>query len=154
MTMITTNLPYSTLTVCSAASMKQKLLQSTRFRKAFTASEKSHIQTVTVTAEKNPKYNTPAGSNTQDKIFLLSISEAETYFGKNGPCGDGSCEMTDWARYKLSYLDHVSKSWWLRTPGQNNQKIAYYIDDIAIESGSDFDFCTGVRPAMWISLNS
>lgn len=119
-----------------------------------TTSEKSHIQTVTVTAEKNPKYNTPAGSNTQDKIFLLSISEAETYFGKNGPCGDGSCEMTDWARYKLSYLDHVSKSWWLRTPGQNNQKIAYYIDDIAIESGSDFDFCTGVRPAMWISLNS
>lgn len=133
----------------------RKWLNSDFYNSAFTASEKSHIQTVTVTAEKNPKYNTPAGSNTQDKIFLLSISEAETYFGKNGPCGDGSCEMTDWARYKLSYLDHVSKSWWLRTPGQNNQEIAYYIDNTAVASGSDFDFSTtGVRPAMWISLNS
>lgn len=133
----------------------RKWLNSDFYNSAFTASEKSHIQTVTVTAEKNSKYNTPAGSNTQDKIFLLSISEAETYFGKNRPCGDGSCEMTDWARYKLSYLDHVSKSWWLRTPGQNNQKIAYYIDNTAVASGSDFDFSTtGVRPAMWISLNS
>lgn len=132
----------------------RKWLNSDFYNSAFTASEKSHIQTVTVNAEKNPKYNTPAGSNTQDKIFLLSISEAETYFDKNGPCGDGSCEMTDWARYKLSSLSHVSKSWWLRTVGGNSQKIAYHIDDMVIKDGSMFDSgIMGVRPVMWIDLN-
>lgn len=138
-----------------AKSSLRTWLNNDFYNNAFTSSEKAKISTTTVVAEKSPKYDTPAGANTQDKVFLLSVSEAETYFGKNAPCGDGSCEMTAWSRYKLSRLNYVSKSWWLRTPGQNKQKIAYYIGDVTIESGSDFDFSTtGVRPAMWINLNN
>lgn len=133
----------------------RKWLNGSFYNFAFTASEKSHIQTVTVTAEKNQKYDTRAGSNTQDKVFLLSISEAETYFGKNGPCGDLSCEMTNRARDNLSTLDYVSNSWWLRTVGRDSQKIAYCVDNNVVEDGSMFDQSTmGVRPAMWINLNS
>ena len=38
------------------------------------------IRPTKVTADKNPNYSTDPGKNTTDKVFLLSIIEAEKYF--------------------------------------------------------------------------
>ena len=38
------------------------------------------IPTVTVSANKNPKYDTDPGNTAKDRVFLLSIVEAEKYF--------------------------------------------------------------------------
>lgn len=42
---------------------------------AFTEEEQRMIQTSIVSNEDNPKFNTEGGSETEDKIFLLSIEE-------------------------------------------------------------------------------
>ena len=47
---------------------------------AFTQSEQAWIMTSKVTADHNSQYNTDAGRDTQDKVFLLSLSEAYMYF--------------------------------------------------------------------------
>lgn len=52
------------------------------YNSAFSNSEKEQILSVTVPADKNPEYDTNSGNDTEDKIFLLSVSEAKKYLGK------------------------------------------------------------------------
>ncbi len=53
----------------------------------FTRDEKASIIDGEVQAEKNPKYGTSSGNNTEDKVFLLSVPEAEIYFSTSkGDC--------------------------------------------------------------------
>ena len=50
---------------------------------AFIAEEKALIVTSSVPAHSNPNYNTDPGNATTDKIFLLSIVEANKYFASD-----------------------------------------------------------------------
>ena len=52
------------------------------FNNAFSETEKNEIPSVTLTNQANTYYNKPAGNNTTDKVFLLSLEEAEKYFGE------------------------------------------------------------------------
>lgn len=54
----------------------RKWLNDDFFNAAFSDWEKDMIPTITVSKDKNPDYTTNPGSVTQDKIFLLSITEA------------------------------------------------------------------------------
>ena len=47
---------------------------------AFSNAELEHIAPTAISAETNPEYDTDSGTDTQDKVFLLSISEAQMYF--------------------------------------------------------------------------
>ena len=47
------------------------------YKNAFTGMEQKRIQDVLVKTESNPSYGTYGGSTTKDKVFLLSIHEAE-----------------------------------------------------------------------------
>lgn len=122
---------------------------------AFTADEQQRIQTTTVVAEDNKNYETDAGNDTQDKIFLLSYSEAWDYFDSNAPC-----RATDYAVAEGCYIstsaddDYGNCYWWLRTPGQYQDFAALvdysgYIDNSGLSVNYDK---RGVRPAMWIEL--
>lgn len=53
------------------------------FYSAFSEKEQTIILTTTVSADENPEYNVNPGSDTQDKMFLLSILEADKYFNSN-----------------------------------------------------------------------
>ena len=46
--------------------------------------EKEKIPLTDVSADINPEFNTNAGNATQDKVFLLSIIEAEKYLASLG----------------------------------------------------------------------
>ncbi|MCR5846749.1 MAG: S-layer homology domain-containing protein [Lachnospiraceae bacterium] len=48
---------------------------------AFSEEERSIIPTVKLKNENNPRYDTPGGNDTEDKIFCLSVKDTETYFG-------------------------------------------------------------------------
>ena len=126
---------------------------------AFTAEERAMIPTVTVSADMNPEYNTNPGNATKDKVFLLSIVEAEKYFTSDEA---RKCVPTEYAISNgASTSDSYTKGgkatclWWLRSPGA----IQYYaakvdFDGDVDEFGIDVDYdIGGVRPALWITID-
>ena len=81
----------------------------------FFKAEQNAILDTTVKNTANPVYNTPAGKDTTDKLFLLSYDEV--------------------AQYKKGI--HKTKScWWLRTPGAAANSMSFvYKDKTVMEYG-------------------
>ena len=139
----------------------RKWMNGTFLNKAFNAEEQAQIQNTTVSADKNPKYDTNAGNATTDKVFLLSINEVEKYFNSDEA---RKCAPTAYAKAQGAYTSDSYKTasgaatcwWWLRSPGNNQDYAAnVYYDGSVYYNGSyvnnDND---AVRPALWINLDS
>ena len=115
---------------------------------AFTNGEKSLIFETDVSADKNPNYVTLPGNPTRDKIFLLSITEAERYFSSDS---NRTADCT-----QRAIAQGCTGTWWLRSPGGERQRASY----ISIQGGVAKygnlvgSEALGVRPAMWIDLNA
>lgn len=119
---------------------------------AFTDEEQAHILTSTLAADKNPKHNTPAGKSTEDKIFILSLSEMETYFPEPS---DRVCAPTKQAKSHGAKTNVSSCTYWLRTPGAevSGRTGVCYINFNGAFNYAGFSPDTaeiGYRPAMWI----
>ena len=125
------------------------------FRKAFSDEEQKMILTVKVKAERNPKYQVNSGNDTMDRVFLLSINEANKYF----PGGDRSrlCKPTNYAKSEGVHTKEAGYCrWWLRTPG------IYQYTAACVDYEGENDGCSmkvkesyykpGVRPVLWIDL--
>lgn len=137
---------------------------------AFSAEEKKMIPSVSVSAGKNPKCSTDPGNATSDRIFLLSVREADYYFSSYSKAGyyfsdydAKQCEPTAYAIANGAETDNDTYlkggtsvcNWWLRSPG-TDQKCATIIDipggfNIYASVNRDV-FC--VRPAMWIDIEN
>ena len=118
---------------------------------AFSASEQQKIQETTVLNKNNSTYNTNGGSNTTDKIFLLSIEEAKKYFSTNSA---RACMATSYAKTKGIYVgDNETSWWWLRSPGNFQLNASFiYLNGRVNSSGSSVNINNyGVRPALWIN---
>ncbi|MBE6782722.1 MAG: zinc-ribbon domain-containing protein [Ruminococcaceae bacterium] len=123
---------------------------------AFTSSQRSMIPTVTVKAEDNTTYGTDAGNDTQDKVFLLSVSEANKYFSSDSAreCKPTVYVAAQGADASADAEYYGNCWWWLRSPG--------YIQDFATsvnydggvrEHGDSVDYdYIAVRPVLWINL--
>ena len=115
----------------------RKWLNNDFIKGYFTPAEQARILPCKLNNDKNPRYNTPGGVPTTDKVFLLSINEANQLFANN-------------------QARAIGVSWWLRSPGGEPNYAAIvnrggWVSSRGIEAyGSNF--C--VRPAMWISLES
>ena len=120
---------------------------------AFTEDEIRQIPIVTVSIGENPYYSTDPGNVTHDKIFLLSINEAKTYFKSDK---ERECKSTEYAVDNGAWVDEENGNcwWWLRSPGlyQSNGTIAF--TDGAIGEYGDRAYVSiyAVRPAMWINI--
>ena len=122
---------------------------------AFSSDEKKMIPTVTVNVHREEEleyYHSYAlGSATQDKVFLLSGTEAREYFGPEGSC----CRPTMYARSKGAFASTGAAStwWWLRSAYTEGHApcVSYYggIDNFGKTTNN-----YGVRPAMWIELEN
>ncbi len=140
---------------------------------AFDADELELIQTTHVTADPNPIYDVDPGSDVEDKLFLLSLYEAESYFLP---------EMTGtakWRVYEQTYpellceptaysaahgcapqSENGSARWWLRTPGVSASSAAWvtrtggFRDQGSLVDCANSLVIPGIRPAMWIDLGS
>jgi len=120
---------------------------------AFSDEEKKLIPTVTVEAHANPEFDTDPGNATQDKVFLLSIDEANKYFSSDSA---RQCEPTDYAFANgLDDIDNGNCRWWLRSPGNDQDNAAdVYVGGDVHELGVYVRGCNcAVRPALWIDLN-
>ena len=133
-------------------------LNDTFWNAAFSSAEQSWILSSTVTADKNPDYDTSPGNNTTDKVFLLSITEVNSYFDD---ISSRECQGTVYCYAQGAYKDDNGNCWWwLRSPGYSSYKAAavrssgFVSSDHLIYRKGGFvsiDNCA-VRPALWISL--
>lgn len=131
----------------------RKWLNDSFFNAAFSEEEQALIQNTTVSADKNPKYSTDPGNATTDKVFLLSINEAEKYFSGEQA---RKCTTTAYviAIAQSEYDNKYVSWWWLRSPGDKQENAARvdYAGSIDYSSLSVSGNVGCVRPALWISL--
>lgn len=138
---------------------------------AFDVDELELIQTTHVTADPNPIYDVDPGSDVEDKLFLLSLSEAESYFLPD------MTGIAKWRVYEQSYpellceptaysaahgcapqSENGSARWWLRTPGLSESSAVWvtrtggFRDQGSLVDCSNSSAIPGIRPAMWIDL--
>ena len=117
---------------------------------AFSPEEQDAIALTEVSAIKNPRFDTPVGKPTRDKVFLLSYEECLEYMPtdslrKNFP--------TDYAVARGCYVNvDGHAAWWLRSNGMSETEPEHlatwgnfslrhhYVDDPII----------GDRPAIWV----
>lgn len=106
------------------------------FYNSFSDTERAMIAETTCPVPTNPDYSTNAGNETKDKIYLLSIAEAQA-IANNSALG-------------ASVLKSESSSvWWLRSPGDiSGRAAAVGSDGSLITSGNYVGIASGVRPAL------
>lgn len=107
------------------------------YENVFSDSEKDAIIETSLENPDNPEYGTAGGNSTKDKIFLLSIDEAEKYI-----------------KDKEDRL--LRHSWWLRSPGRDSADAACVNDfngKISLH-GYNVGRELLVRPALRINLKS
>ena len=147
-------------------------------KEAFNSSEQASIPMISLENPNNPN-GTNGGNETNDKVFLLSIAEANRYFQGNA---DRKVKATSkairnyvWVSAALNTVDEDEKMserctnaqceavWWLRSPGYDDASAA------AVRSGGDIDIygsnicyktrkqiyentrIPGIRPALWVN---
>ena len=128
------------------------------FLNIFPVEERNSMIDTTVTADKNPSYSTSPGNDVTDKVFLLSITEVNKYFGSDEA---RKCVPTDYAivhgvwKSKNNSIDgRATCGWWLRTPGSLSDHAVLVLGDgsVEIDGRGGFNILGGVRPALWIEL--
>lgn len=135
-------------------------LNETFYQDAFSQEEGEAIQTVTVTNEDNPITGIGGGNNTEDKVYLLSLSEAVTAaYGFSTGSGESvsrAAEGTKYAEKNDSMDFDLDSYWWLRSPGvsQTSAVIISPSGQVGI-NGMPVDFAPlGVRPVLHIDLSA
>ena len=127
------------------------------YENAFTDTERAKIAITTVQDDKDPKKDTDPSIATKDKIFLLSITEAEKYFNS---ADTRACMPTEYAvgQGTSKWIKHENGAcyWWLRSPGSFSHSAVIVCDDGSLYySGAsvknNYDG-VGVRPALWVNL--
>lgn len=126
---------------------------------AFNDAEKANIPTVTVPAHKNPFIADiiakDPGNDTQDKVFLLSLVEADMYFNSKDEL---RCKATEYAASNEEYDGSLPKGncwWWSRTIGTDERQFAFFMHSGTVyQMGHTIVYYLAVRPAMWIELDA
>ncbi len=119
-------------------------MNDTFLNAAFSAEEQAIIQSVNVPADRNPEYDTDPGNATTDKLFLLSIDEANKYFSSDEA---RICMPTNYAK-----RNDTSVAWILRSPGNSQFSRAYVSGGRINCYGGSIYYSSYIRPAMWVSI--
>ena len=147
-----------------------------KFLQRFTQEEQSRIIETRTANPDNLWYGTPGGRDTDDKIFLLSIEEADRYFGnsgdyqgerpkkyyyKNDKCvadSEGDCFSNVHDNARVAEYKGEACWWWLRSPGDRTPPYGNLAARVSTDGRVSaygflvFDFRGGVRPALWLHL--
>ena len=147
--------PYNTIytDITWEACTLRQWLNNDFINTAFSDTERDKIPIVTVSEGINPQFNTKPGNSTQDRLFLLSITETDRFLNSD----TAVCKPTVYASAKGAFVaDNGNTEWWLRSPGYYQGGAALVeIDGSIFYYGSDGNHdCIAVRPAMWIDLSN
>ena len=143
-------------------------LNSTFLNTAFTSKEQAAIKNTMVINDNNTyyDYDTEAGNNTLDKVYLLSLAEAsDTVFGF---CDRDEyvvnkvriAENTTYAKEKGAYTgvryngESLGGRWWLRSPGMKSELAAVMFEGALDYIGVDVNLSAyAVRPVLHLNLS-
>ena len=130
----------------------RKWLNEDFLKAAFTPAEQQRIRFSEVVSNDNNWYGTSGGNNTRDRVFCLSLGEAERYFRGDR---ERKCRPTAFAASHGAYpLNGRNCLWWLRMPGYYQSTAAVINPGGSISLGGQrvSDNIIAVRPAMWVNL--
>lgn len=135
------------------ASSVREILNSDFVDMAFTEQEQELITTTRIETEANSQYGTSGGSFTYDKVFLLSVEEAEKYFTDDEARRLAPTTMAGRRGANMNPREG-SSWWWLRTMGEKPDMAATVNIDGEINlEGERVNIISGVvRPAMWVTI--
>ena len=143
----------------------RRYLNETYYEETFSEQEKMQIVEALILDRDNPWYGMSSGSETTDKLFLLSIDEVLHYFGDSGGLENrqnGISYISDeFSEERLARTQEGEMaSWWLRSPGIHYDACEDAHTCAAIVSskgsiniqGEFLNNSAGIRPALWITL--
>jgi len=122
------------------------------YKAAFTEEEQIQIVETLVVNDKNLDWGTEGGNNTRDKIFLLSIGEANSCFTNTKA---RIAMLTAYAKEQgADPYDSGAGWWWLRSPGCGSDFAAdvYGGGVVNVDGRGVNSEGGGVRPALWLNL--
>lgn len=136
----------------------RKWLNEDFIKEAFTEEEQAAIMETTVVNKGNEEYNTEAGADTQDKIYLLSIDEAaDTQYGfeksdkaafhRTSPAREVAQTMYSSEAYNAFF-------WWLRSPGKENCVSNVGMAGDGDSEGTFAQTYGAVRPVLHLKLSA
>lgn len=131
----------------------RKWLNTEFLTDAFSDEEQARIPITHLINEDNKKCGTRGGNATEDRIFCLSISEAQSFFKDDD---SRKCLPTAYAIENNAWYSDENGccDYWLRSPGYYRYFASYVKRDGALDlhglSVSYFYF--SVRPALWLNL--
>ena len=127
----------------------RKWLNGEFYKKAFSKKERKAIKNAKIKNEGNKEYNVKGSGKTSDRVFVLSIEEAEKYFNSND---SRRIYATPYTARGISYSGTM---WhWLRSPGSEADSAAEVGDLGEIDKIGYFVSRNGgtVRPAVIVKL--
>ncbi len=150
-------------------------LNGTFLNRAFTAQEKTGILLTKVDNSSSQGYidtnshglwHTPGGTDTEDRIFLLSYAEANRYLGVEYNDSDNIRSRTSPTAYAVkrgAKTDSGKRTeegaaagwWWLRSPGPTlSYGTSLVAPDGSLGIGNIRTDFPAIRPAMWVDPES
>lgn len=125
---------------------------------AFSGAERARIAEVKIANHANDRYGTKGGNETWDRVFALSIDEAEKYFENDA---DRMAAVTSYAESKggaaiwnYNPSGGPKGRWWLRSFSQDRNR-AFIVgnngDVFPVDSFLPQSRVT-VRPALWLNM--
>ena len=132
---------------------------------AFSDKETAAIAETSVVNDDNPSHGTSGGSDTTDKVFLLSIAQAtDTAYGFTDNYDVTDARVSRNTAYVASgghtggYMYAVGEAdeWWLRSPGHDAFYSSVVLRDGYLNDNGDYvgGNYVAVRPAFNLNLNS
>ena len=121
----------------------------------FTSEEQEAVLTAAVNNENDPSREAGGGRDTNDKVFLLNVSEANSLFPGED---DRMARITRYAQARYAYDNNGYGFWWLRTMGESSpsyaQAASVDADGIVGDLGVSVDSVNvAVRPALYVNLD-
>ncbi|MDR1960659.1 MAG: SPFH domain-containing protein [Gracilibacteraceae bacterium] len=129
----------------------RRWLNSDFYDDAFTEAQKERIMETEIVNADNKEYGTEGGNDTVDKVFLLSVEEAERYFRTEE---DRMAYYAGGWNGEVYYYSKGWEGWWLRSPGRNNLRAANIVSNGYIHDSDRVGDDGGVRPVLWLNLGS
>lgn len=139
----------------------REYLNNNFIKHTFSSEEQARIKQVKLVNMDNEKYGTYGGNDTSDKVFCLSIDEVNEYFIDDE---DRVAIPTEYAKGKVSadhmkyFMDESSGGgrWWLRSPGVSDKYVANVAGSGRVHAYGYYvyDDSVGIRPALWLNLES
>ncbi len=126
------------------------------FGSVFSEEEQNRIGSVTIQNPDTSIHELVTGEaridgETADRIFLLSLEEAHTYFADDS---ERICEGTAYETAKERYASGSNTAWWLRSRADQPTYSIFVGSSGAISrAGSKVVHSCGVRPAFWLTIS-